>query len=91
MFYLPGACRREQRQRRKQPRATPVAISAEVSTTPLRRTTFRVVRPIKHRNTTMPTTSQSPQKRAETSLGRAWQMVTSFFSLAARSLPAAGV
>jgi hypothetical protein len=39
----------------------------------------------------MPTTSQSPQKRAETSLGRAWQMVTSFFSLAARSLPAAGV
>jgi hypothetical protein len=40
----------------------------------------------------MKPTSQAPNElRAETALGRAWQLVTSFFSLAARSLPAAGV
>ena len=40
----------------------------------------------------MTTNSQSPNElRANTGLGRAWQLVTSFFALAARSLPAAGV
>ena len=35
--------------------------------------------------------SQDPPARAATGIGRAWRLVTSFFSLAARSLPAAGV
>lgn len=40
----------------------------------------------------MKPTSQTPNTaRAETNLGRAWQLLLSFFSLAARSLPAAGV
>ena len=48
--------------------------------------------PIERRNATMKPNSQSPNKlRADTGLGRAWRLVTSFFSLAARSLPAAGV
>ena len=47
---------------------------------------------IERRNATMTTNSQSPNKpRVETGLGRAWRLVTSFFALAARSLPAAGV
>lgn len=40
----------------------------------------------------MKSTSQAPNKFfAVSGLGRAWKLVTSFFSLAARSLPAAGV
>jgi hypothetical protein len=91
MFQLPRGCRREQHQRRRSTRDTPVAISAETSTMPPRRTTFHLVKPIEYRNTTMTTNSQYPDTRARTSVGRAWQLVTSFFSLAARSLPAAGV
>jgi hypothetical protein len=87
-----NALTREQRQRRKPQRDTAVAIFAEASTRLLRRTTFRLVMPIEHRNATMTTSSQAPDKpRAESGLGRAWRLVTSFFSLAARSLPAAGV
>jgi hypothetical protein len=47
---------------------------------------------IKTRTTTMMTnrkTGHSP--RAEAGIVRAWRLVTSFFSLAARSLPGAGV
>ena len=47
---------------------------------------------IEHRNATMTPNNPSPNKlRAKTGLGRAWRLVSSFFSLAARSLPAAGV
>jgi hypothetical protein len=70
----------------------PVAIFAEASTRPPPRTTFPVVMPIERRNATMTTNSQSPNKqRANTGLGRAWHLVTSFLAVAARSLPAAGV
>ena len=40
---------------------------------------------------TVPNSPSPHPTRADTRLGRAWQMVTSFVSLAARSLPAAGV
>lgn len=40
---------------------------------------------------TVPNRPSPPPTRPRSRLGRAWQLVTSFVSLAARSLPAAGV